>query len=100
TGTAFCDTSTPTTFVLSDWLGTKRAQVTAGGAIDTIGSSPAVFPSLPYGDQAPPPPFGATEHFFTAKERDAESVLDNFGARYFGSSMGRFMSPDYDTEPD
>lgn len=31
----------------------------------------------------------------TGKERDAESGLDNFGARYFGSSMGRFMSPDF-----
>jgi RHS repeat-associated protein len=31
---------------------------------------------------------------FTGKERDAESGLDNFSARYFGSSMGRFMSPD------
>jgi RHS repeat-associated protein len=28
------------------------------------------------------------------KERDQESGLDNFGARYFASSMGRFMSPD------
>ena len=31
---------------------------------------------------------------FTAKERDTESGLDNFGARYNSSSMGRFMSPD------
>jgi RHS repeat-associated protein len=31
---------------------------------------------------------------FTSKERDAESGLDNFGARYDASSMGRFMSPD------
>jgi RHS repeat-associated protein len=31
---------------------------------------------------------------YTGKERDAESGLDNFGARYLGSSMGRFMSPD------
>jgi RHS repeat-associated protein len=40
-------------------------------------------------------------HHFTGKERDAESGLDNFGARYFGSSMGRFMSPDWsaDTDP-
>ena len=30
---------------------------------------------------------------FTGKERDSESGLDNFGPRYFGSSM-RFMSPD------
>lgn len=31
---------------------------------------------------------------FTGKERDAETGLDYFGARYYGSSMGRFMSPD------
>jgi RHS repeat-associated protein len=30
----------------------------------------------------------------TAKERDQESGLDYFGARYFGSSLGRFTSPD------
>jgi RHS repeat-associated protein len=30
----------------------------------------------------------------TGKERDAESGLDNFGARYNASTMGRFMSPD------
>jgi RHS repeat-associated protein len=30
----------------------------------------------------------------TGKERDSESGLDNFGARYNASSMGRFMSPD------
>lgn len=30
----------------------------------------------------------------TGKERDAESGLDYFGARYYGSNMGRFMSPD------
>src|SRR6266404_2418255 len=33
-------------------------------------------------------------HKFTGKERDAESNLDNFGARYDSSSLGRFMSPD------
>lgn len=31
---------------------------------------------------------------FTGKERDSESGLDNFGARYNSSSMGRFMSRD------
>jgi RHS repeat-associated protein len=30
----------------------------------------------------------------SGKERDAESGNDYFGARYFGSTMGRFMSPD------
>lgn len=31
---------------------------------------------------------------FTAKERDSETGLDYFGARYYGSNMGRFTSPD------
>src|SRR5881392_2013295 len=35
----------------------------------------------------------------TGKERDAESGLDNFGARYDSSSMGRFMSPDWSAAP-
>jgi len=37
---------------------------------------------------------------YTNKERDTESGLDYFEARYFGSSMGRFMSPDYEDEDD
>ena len=32
---------------------------------------------------------------FTGKERDAESGLDYFGARYFGSGLGRFTSADW-----
>jgi len=31
---------------------------------------------------------------FTGKERDSESGLDNFVARYNASTMGRFMTPD------
>jgi len=33
-------------------------------------------------------------HKFTGKERDAETGNDYFGARYYGSNMGRFMSVD------
>ena len=32
---------------------------------------------------------------FTGKERDAESGLDYFGARYYASVVGRFSSPDW-----
>jgi RHS repeat-associated protein len=35
----------------------------------------------------------------TGKERDIESNLDYFGARYNSSSTGRFMSPDWDEQP-
>jgi RHS repeat-associated protein len=31
----------------------------------------------------------------TGKERDSESGNDYFGARYYSSSMGRWMSPDW-----
>ncbi len=31
---------------------------------------------------------------FTSKERDSETGLDYFGARYFSSAQGRFTSPD------
>jgi hypothetical protein len=34
------------------------------------------------------------ESLFTSKERDSETGLDYFGARYFSSAQGRFTSPD------
>ena len=37
---------------------------------------------------------GANFRQFTGKERDSESGLDYFGARYYGSALGRFTSPD------
>jgi RHS repeat-associated protein len=37
---------------------------------------------------------------FTGKERDAESGNDYFGARYYASSMGRWMSPDWADKPE
>jgi len=87
--------ATDTYFALSDWLGTKRAVVSAGGC----GTG---YIGLPYGEgltatnlpgftQCP----DATEHHFTGKERDTESGNDYFGARYYASSMGRWLSPDW-----
>jgi RHS repeat-associated protein len=86
-------------------LGTRRAQTDYAGVLEQTCSSRGphgqVFvhgvESLPFGDglacsggnlQAP------TEHHFTGKERDTESGNDYFGARYYASSMGRWMSPD------
>jgi len=41
-----------------------------------------------------------TEHYlFTGKERDSESGLDNFGARYYTSNFGRFITPDWAARP-
>ncbi len=37
---------------------------------------------------------------FPGKERDTESGLDYFGARYYASTMGRWMSPDWSAKAD
>ena len=50
----------------------------------------------------PHPRICAFAHVFvsrsTGKERDTESGNDYFGARYYASSMGRFMSPDWSAQ--
>jgi RHS repeat-associated protein len=82
-------------FYLNDPLGTRRAQTDYAGVLEQT------CLSLPFGDalnctnslQFP------TEHHFTGKERDAESGNDYFGARYYASSMGRMMSPDWSLVP-
>jgi RHS repeat-associated protein len=37
---------------------------------------------------------------FTGKERDSETGLDYFGARYFSGAQGRFTSPDWSERPE
>jgi RHS repeat-associated protein len=83
-------------FNISDPLGTKRVQASGNGAVELT------CMNLPFGDSLYCNGTGqdATEHHFTGKERDTESGLDYFGARYYGSSMGRFMSPDWSSEPE
>jgi RHS repeat-associated protein len=43
--------------------------------------------------------YDGSVQLFTGKERDYESGNDYFGARYYASSMGRFMSPDSASNP-
>src|SRR5207247_7947207 len=60
---------------------------------------------FPFGEEIPPSLGGrailggygtldAIRQRFTGKERDTESGLDYFGARYFSAGQGRFTSPD------
>lgn len=48
----------------------------------------------PYGGEIPIITGDTNRYKFTGKERDGETGLDNFGARYYGSNFGRFMTPD------
>ena len=89
-------------YQISDWLGTRRVQTDAFGQVEEN------CQSLPFGNSqicsptsgAPVTAEDATEHHFTGKERDAESGLDYFGARYYASTMGRFSSPDDGSDQD
>jgi RHS repeat-associated protein len=84
-----------TYFHHSDWLGTERARSNMSVmACETI-------ISLPFGDgQATAGNCGdSSPMHFTGKERDSESSLDMFGARYYASTMGRFMIPDWSSKP-
>ena len=90
-------------FNLEDPLGTKRV------VANILGEPDEMCTSLPFGNDLSNPRSVScqmesntldtfsdpSEHHFTGKERDTESGLDYFGARYMASSMGRFMSPDW-----
>ena len=80
-----------TYFVHSDHLGSTRLMTNlSGGVYDSMDY-------LPFGEQIAGG--SGTKHKFNGKERDTESGLDNFGARYDASSMGRFMTPDWAAKP-
>jgi RHS repeat-associated protein len=77
-------------FQVTDPLGTRRIQTDATGVLEEQ------YTNLPFGDGfAASGPQDATPLHFTGKERDTESGNDYFGARYYASTMGRFLSPDY-----
>jgi RHS repeat-associated protein len=100
-GVAPCSTC----YVTADHLGSVRAVSGTGGVV-------ARYDYLPFGDAilmdrgnrsavkcstGTPGCYGALWHSyqrFTGKERDAETGLDYFGARYYSGAQGRFTSPD------
>lgn len=88
--------STPTTvFDHEDWLGTERARTNISMQLCESETS------LPFGDGlnttgscGDPSPM-----HFTGKQRDNESGFDYFGARYYSSAQGRFVSADWSAVP-
>lgn len=77
-------------YYLDDMLGSARVITTSAGAV----CYDADF--YPFGGERVVTDTGSCEqdYKFTGKERDSESGLDNFGARYMSSQYGRFMSAD------
>lgn len=99
----YSSTNNDTYFALNDWLGTKRVQITPDGCeVSTA--------NLPFGDDQTLQTISgscssdASPLHFTGKERDPETGANNgndyFGARYYSSSMARWLSPDWSPSGD
>jgi len=75
-------------YYAEDFIGSSRVITTSTGAV----CYDADF--YPYGGEDIFTNTCSQNYKFTGKERDAETNNDNFGARYFASAYGRFLSPD------
>jgi RHS repeat-associated protein len=77
-------------YYFTDHLGTSREIVQAGQTTPCYDAD-----YYPFGGEAVVATNTCTQNYkFTAKERDSESGLDTFGARYYSASMARFTSVD------
>ena len=88
-----------TSYLTADHLGSTRV------VTDANANLVARHDYLPFGEEIGPPYGGRTQQMgysvfdstnqrFTGNERDSESALDYFLARYQASALGRFMTPD------
>jgi len=82
-----------TCYLTTDQLGSTRM------VTDSAGNLVSLHDYLPFGEETPHSGagYGAVDGVtqkFTGKERDVETGLDFFEARYFSSAQGRFTSPD------
>ncbi|MHB8542211.1 MAG: RHS repeat-associated core domain-containing protein [Candidatus Acidiferrales bacterium] len=72
---------------------TRRARTSvAGGVVESC-------TNLPFGDGQSCTGSDISPLHFTGKMRDTETNLDDFGARYFNSGMGRWVTPDWSAIP-
>ena len=82
-------------YYFPDHLGSASAVTSANGS--TLEENLDYYP---YGGLAPTSTDTVPQNYkFNGKERDAESGLDEFGARYYAPMIGRFMTPDWAARP-
>jgi len=104
-------TASGTEYLTADTLGSTRL------ITDASGNPQRCIDYLPFGEEIPagengrtgpcyeslgsantaqyPAPPDVADQKFTGKERDAETGLDFFGARYLSSAQGRWTTPDW-----
>ena len=85
-----------TYYYAEDFLGSSRSMVQAG---QTSACFDADF--LPFGREKDNiATCTQNDYKFEGKERDAETGNDDFGARYYSSNFGRWLSPDWSSTPE
>jgi len=80
-------------YYAGDLLGSSRTITTSTGIV----CYDADF--LPFGGEHIITNTCPQNYKYTGKERDTETGNDDFGARYFSSSLGRWLSPDWSAIP-
>jgi RHS repeat-associated protein len=80
-------------FYFSDTLGTSRIITASDGTICYDADT------YPFGGERAYKDNCDSAYKFSGKERNLETGLDNFGARYYSSQYGRFMTPDWSATP-
>src|SRR6185437_15336185 len=72
---------------------------TASVITDSAGNIKAESDYYPWGGELQFVNSDSNHYKFTGKERDTESGLDYFGARYYSNGLGRFITPDWAAKP-
>ena len=76
-------------YYLSDHLNSTSMVISSAGVVEDEADYSA------FGTEYPVTSSGGNHYKFTGKERDSESGLDYFGARYYSNAFGRFLTPDW-----
>jgi len=77
-------------YYISDYLGSSNVVANGSGAIENESDF------YPFGgEEQITAGLSGQRYKFTGKERDPESNMDYFGARYYGAGLGRWVTADY-----
>lgn len=87
--TARRDTNSGVFYYFSDHLKTASMDTDSGGNIKDESDF------YPWGSELQFTNGNDNRYKFTGKERDTETNLDYFGARYYSNGLGRFITPDW-----
>ena len=84
-----------TYYYAENFLGSSRAMVQSGATTPCFDAD-----FLPFGREKDNIAICTQNDYkFEGKERDAETGNDDFGARYYSSNFGRWLSPDWSSVP-